>query len=95
MAQQGYDQLKPETSSQKSVGFVYSPTTDFSIRIDWWQINMEDQVQRVTEQKVIADPFLYNDLFGTRSNAQSGDLELEITRSPVNIGKSNNKGING
>jgi len=93
MSQEGYDQLKPETSSQKSVGFVYSPTTYFSISIDWWQINMEDQVQRVTEQQVIADPVLYNDLFGTRPNAQSGDLELEITRSPVNIGKSNNKGI--
>ncbi|NQZ83317.1 MAG: TonB-dependent receptor [Colwellia sp.] len=93
MAREGYDQLKPETSEQRSLGFVYSPSNDFSVSIDWWQINLEEQVRRVTEQQIMADPALYNDLFGTRPNSQSGELELQITRSPVNIGKANNQGI--
>ena len=93
MAREGYSKLKPEKSEQKSVGFVYSPTKDFSFSIDWWSIDLEDQVKTVTEKQIIEDPVRYNDLFGTRPNTQSGELELQITRSPVNIGVSENSGI--
>ena len=40
-AARGYNELQPETSEQTSVGFVYSPSTEFSVSIDWWQINMK------------------------------------------------------
>lgn len=93
MAREGYSKLQPEKSEQKSIGFVYSPTTDFSVSIDWWSIELTDQVKQVTEKQIIADPVRYDDLFGTRPNTQSGELELQITRSPVNIGKSENSGI--
>lgn len=93
MARQGYDKLKPEKSEQMSVGFAYSPSQNFTMSIDWWRIDLTDKVGRVTEKQIIDDPARYDDLFGTRPNTQSGELEIQITRSPFNIGKSENSGI--
>ncbi len=92
-ASMGYDGLKPETSEQMSVGFVYSPNADFSVSIDWWQINLKDQVRELTEKQVVGDPVTYDHMWGTRTNTQSGEEELQITYTPVNIGESNNSGI--
>ena len=92
-AQMGYSELKPETSEQTSVGFVYSTSNDFSVSIDWWMINLENQVRSLTEKQVIADPVTYDHMYGTRTNTQSGEEELQITYTPVNIGESNNQGI--
>ncbi len=93
MAREGYDKLAPETSKQASVGFVYAPSHDFSFSVDWWQINMENQVRRLTEQQIFGDPVKYRDLFGTKLDLGSGDQVIEVNRAAVNVGKSNNSGI--
>ncbi|CAM3318564.1 TonB-dependent receptor [Shewanella violacea] len=92
-AVQGYSELKPETSEQTSVGFVYSPSSDFSVSIDWWQINIENQVRELQETQVMANPQAYDHMFSSRTNTQSGEGEIEITYTPVNIGESRNQGI--
>lgn len=90
---EGYDKLKAETSEQASVGFVYSSNKNFSFHIDWWQVNLEDQVQQVTANQIFADPVTYADLFTTRTDPGTGDEVLAIIQAPINIGKSNNQGV--
>ncbi len=92
-AVEGYSELKPETSEQTSIGFVYSSSRDFSVSIDWWQINIENQVRELQETQVMANPQAYDHMFGTRTNTQSGEEEIQITYTPVNIGESRNQGI--
>lgn len=92
-AVRGYSELQPETSDQASIGFVYSPSNDFSVSIDWWQINMENQVRELEESQVMNDPDSFRHMFGTRLNTQSGEPEIEVTFTPVNIGESRNQGI--
>lgn len=90
---QGFEGLKPETSEQASVGFVYAPSREFSVNVDWWQVNLEDQVARPTESQIFGDPVTYRHLFTSVLNLGTGEQELAIIRSPQNIGESNNSGV--
>jgi len=90
---EGFAELKPETSEQKSLGFVYSPDNLFSVNVDWWQVNLENQVQRLTQDQIFGDPVLYSDLFTTKLNRGTGKNELAIIQAAVNIGQANNEGI--
>lgn len=91
--QEGYAKLKPETSEQKSIGFVYAPDESFSVNIDWWEVNLENQVKRLTQDQIFGDPVTYSDLFTTKFNRGTGKNELAIIQAAVNIGESNNSGI--
>ena len=90
---EGNPELKPETSKQYSFGFVYSPSTDFSLTMDYWNIKMENLVERLTESQIIENPSIYPDLFTTRTNLSTGEEELAIIQQAVNAGTSDNSGI--
>jgi iron complex outermembrane recepter protein len=90
---EGYSELQPEKSEQASVGFVYAPSREFSFNIDWWQVNLTDQVARVTQDQIFGDPVTYRDLFTSRIDPGTGDEVLAIIQAPVNIGESNNEGF--
>ncbi len=90
---EGYSELEPEKSEQASIGFVYAPSRDFSVNLDWWQVNMTDQVARVTQEQIFGDPVTYRDLFTSRIDPGTGDEVLAIIQAPVNIGESNNEGF--
>ncbi|MGL4615454.1 MAG: TonB-dependent receptor [Shewanella sp.] len=89
----GYTQLKPETSKQYTLGFVFAATQEFSFGLDYWNVEMEDVVNSLTEAQIFADPLKYRDLFTTKVNAATGEEELAIIQADVNIGKSLNSGI--
>ncbi|MGB1262058.1 MAG: TonB-dependent receptor [Cognaticolwellia sp.] len=90
---EGFAGLTPETSEQRSVGFVYSPSTAFSFNFDWWQVNLADQVQRLTQDQILNDAVTYRELYTTKLDKGTGDQVLAIIQAAVNIGESNNEGI--
>ena len=90
---EGNADLKPETSEQMSAGFVYAPTNDFSFGMDFWSVNLENQVTRLTEAQIFGDAVLYDNFFTTKPNLGTGKDDLAITQAAINIGKSNNSGI--
>lgn len=90
---QGNPALKPEKSKQASIGFVFEPTTSFSVGLDWWQVKIDDLVTNLTEQQIFANPTLYRELFTTKRNVATGDLELGILQASVNASQSVNEGI--
>jgi iron complex outermembrane receptor protein len=90
---EGYSQLEPEKATQMTVGFVYSPSTDFSVTMDYWSVDLEDQVRRITQDQIFGDPVTYADLYTTRVDPGTGDTVLAVIQAPVNIGKSKNEGL--
>lgn len=90
---EGNADLKPETSEQMSAGFVYAPTNDFSFGMDYWSVDLEDQVTRLTEAQIFGDAVKYDQFFTTKPNLGTGENDLAITQAAINIGKSENSGI--
>lgn len=90
---QGYENLKPELSTQTSAGFVYAPNLDFNVTLDFWRVDITDRVTSLTEQQIFSNPQRYYDLFVPNRNLSTGDIELAIVRSSVNIGESKNAGL--
>jgi iron complex outermembrane receptor protein len=61
--------------------------------IDYWNIELENLVQRLTEQQIFASPELYRDLFTTKRNLATGRDFLAIIQSAVNAGTREQSGV--
>ncbi|MFI3247382.1 MAG: TonB-dependent receptor [Ferrimonas sp.] len=90
---QGNPNLQSETSEQYTLGFVFAPSNEFSVGVDYWVVEMENLVSSLTEAQIFADPDRYYDLFTYKTNTATGIDELAILQSSVNLGQSNNAGI--
>lgn len=90
---EGNADLKPETSEQLSAGFVYAPSNEFSFSMDYWSVDLEDQVTRLTEAQIFGDAVKYARFFTTKPNLGTGENDLAIIQGAVNIGKSENSGV--
>jgi len=90
---EGNPNLQPEESEQLSAGFVYSPGNDFSVSIDYWEVDLENVVQRPTEQNIFGDPVTFSELYTTKFDEGRQEDFLAIIQGPVNVGQSNNSGI--
>lgn len=60
----GNPNLEPETSESVTLGFVWSPTTNFDMSIDWWKIELENTIssfgaQFILDQCIIEDQSNY------------------------------------
>jgi iron complex outermembrane receptor protein len=76
-----------------SAGFVYAPTNDFSFGIDYWSVDIENQVTRLTEAQIFGDAVKYDRFFTTKPDLGTGGNSLAITQAAVNIGESRNSGF--
>ncbi|MGH8084086.1 MAG: TonB-dependent receptor [Lysobacter sp.] len=55
--------LGPETATNKTLGFVFSPEflTGFDISVDWWSIEIEDAISRPTATYMLDQCFVEGD----------------------------------
>ncbi|MBD1582568.1 TonB-dependent receptor domain-containing protein [Pseudoalteromonas sp. S16_S37] len=90
---EGNAKLKPETSEQYTIGFVWAGDTGTSVSVDYWNIEMENEVRRLTQNQIFQNPELYGDLFVTKVDQGTGDTVLAIVQAADNVGKSNTSGI--
>ena len=90
---QGNPNLQPEESDQLSVGFVYSNDEGFSATLDYWEVDLENVVQRPTEQNFFNNPDTFREFFTTKFNEGRQQDLLAIIQAPVNVGEENNAGI--
>lgn len=89
----GNANLGPEKSKQWSFGTVFEPAGGFSIKLDVWNVQINNAVTSVSEALIAADPQKYIDLYTTKFKASTGDRDLAIILAPINIGKVENQGI--
>jgi iron complex outermembrane receptor protein len=53
--------LKPEKSDQVTLGIVFSPMTDLSIAVDYWDVKIKDAIAAKSEIQVLSNPTTYKD----------------------------------
>ncbi|KAF7775327.1 iron complex outermembrane recepter protein [Pseudoalteromonas citrea] len=93
MYREGNVGLSPEESEQYSVGFVWAGDSGTSFGIDYWNIEMTNEVRRLEPNQIWFDSATYADRFVTKIDRGTGDREIAIVRSAQNVGKSNTSGI--
>ena len=64
----GNPDLKPETSEQMTLGFALTPSRNFSISADYWQVKMKNTLQFESSDQALANPLQYADQFMTSPN---------------------------
>ena len=90
---QGNPNLTFETSEQYTFGFVFTPLDNLDMTVDYWNIKLDDIVDRATEAQIFGNPALYDDLFSTRINQATGRQELAIVQAAINVATAEQSGI--
>ncbi|QDP02984.1 TonB-dependent receptor [Thalassotalea sp. PS06] len=85
----GKPDLGPEESEQSSLGFVWAPTDEFSMNVDWWEIIIEGTIQVPGRDDLVENYDVFTDNFIRDS---SGEL-VSIDQRYVNAGERNTSGV--
>ncbi len=89
----GNNLLKPEKSTQSTIGLRFEPSNEFGMGLDYWQVKITDAVSGVSANQAFADPQKYATLFKTyRTPAETQDYYAFRSVS-TNIGQAINRGI--
>lgn len=80
--------LGPEKSKMASVGFVLTPSRNFSASVDWWMINVDDTIQLFTFRQLLEN----YDLFADRFVRENGAIS-EIDATWANAGGRRTQGV--
>jgi iron complex outermembrane receptor protein len=91
--QGGNPNLRPEKSKQWTLGTVWEPTGNFSIKLDYWSVDIKDAVTSVSEKQIAENPARYIALYTTKYKASTNRSVLAMIDSPLNIGSQQNQGI--
>jgi len=78
--------LKPEKSSQFTIGTALEPTKDISVTLDYWNIKKTDQIGSVNGQDILTDDALYARYASTRVFRDAGGFILYIAQPLENLG---------
>ena len=81
--------LQPETSRQKSVGFVYAPTGVFNVSLDWWEIERTNTI-RSPNLPTLIDNY---GLFSANWIRDSSNKVIAIDRRFINSGGTLMRGV--
>lgn len=97
----GNADLAAEESTTSSIGVVFTPMTNFSIALDYWDINIEEAVSTPTTTEILNNCYDFADMdanpfcsLSTRVGS-NGDLPFEITslrNQKVNVAELSAKG---
>ncbi len=93
MFQGGNPDLKPERSKQFTMGFVAEPNKNMSFTMDYWRVDLTDQITSVSEELITANPAKYASLYTSKFKSSTNTNYLAIKDMPINIGKAENQGI--
>jgi iron complex outermembrane receptor protein len=83
----GNPNLKPEQSTQATLGFRWEPNARWSLGADFWQLQIRDTFGTLTEEQVLSSPELRNKYVSVVGNTTYLSL---INR---NLGRSEKQGI--
>lgn len=89
----GENGLRPETSTQTTLGARFEPGYGISLGFDWWQVKMKDQISQLPEAIVFNNPQSYNYLFSTFYEPGQGGNILVALLPKYNIASALYRGI--
>ena len=88
--------LKPETSTQYTVGGRWEPMRGLSLGLDYWSVKIKNQVlsQGIAEQVAFANPQQYAALFvNPYTDPVGGFTTIAFSQLPFNGGQANYSGV--
>jgi iron complex outermembrane receptor protein len=87
--------LKPEKSTQWTLGVRVDPLPGLSLGLDYWSVSIKDQVesQGIAEQVAFANPSQYAGLFVNPYQDPAGFPTIALIQAPFNGGKANYSGL--
>ena len=85
----GKEDLEPEESTQKSVGFVAVPMENFNFSLDWWEVERTDTIRSAPRDVLIENYDLFQ---GNWIRDGQGNV-VAIDRRYINSGGSLTRGI--
>ena len=85
----GNAELGPETSKELSLGVVFKPAPRWMLSADWWSIRVDNTIQILTLQQLLANYSLFKDNFIRDS---SGTITT-IDNRYLNAGARRTKGV--
>lgn len=85
--------LKPEKSRQFTLGLRFEPSASVSVGLDFWQVDLKNQIIQISEQVAFADPQSYRNLFAISPDPVTGQPQLTFILQPINSAKANYRGI--
>ncbi len=89
----GSGALRPEKSTQWTMGFRVEPTSNISLGADLWNVQLKDQINTVTENTAFSNGAQYGSLFKIANDPISGMPTLTFLSVPINTGKAVYQGI--
>ena len=101
---EGNRKLDPETSTSWSAGFVWSPAVGLDLSVDWFDIDMRDQVQDMDVSTILRDEAACRLGGADAASPTCLDAISRVTRtsdgrlygvhvSPINIARETTRGI--
>jgi iron complex outermembrane receptor protein len=85
--------LKPEKSTQWTLGMRIEPIPEISVGFDWWGVRLRDQIGTITEDTAFSNGASYESLFGIVPDPITGTDTLTFLSVPINTGKAHYQGI--
>jgi len=84
----GNPNLQPESTTTKTLGFVYSPSwlEGFDISLDWWKIDLDNAITLPTAQFIVDECVKFNVQFYCDSYTRNAAGALDLTATPLNVG---------
>ena len=93
----GNPNLKEETSDDTLFGFIYTPTEDLTLIVDYWSFDVEDAIASLGAQRVVNDCYEASSLDNTSCELVDRDpatKEISIVRNaPYNLASYALKGV--
>ncbi len=85
--------LKPEKSTQWTLGFRVEPSAALSLGADLWTVRVHDQINTITEDTAFSNGATYGDLFKIANDPISGQPTLTFLEVPINTGNAFYQGV--
>jgi len=89
----GNPDLKPEKSTQFSIGTRFEPTPQFSAGVDYWNIHLKDRIGQLDETTVFKNPAAFRSLFTSFTDPTSGATTLAVNLENANLGEAKASGL--
>ncbi|MFY7866781.1 TonB-dependent receptor domain-containing protein, partial [Roseateles sp.] len=85
--------LKPEESTNITLGARFEPTKSLTFGVDYWSVKMKNQIVALPETFPFESPGAYDGLFRTVFDAGQGQNKLSTLLPNFNLGTSQYSGV--
>ncbi|WP_374350450.1 TonB-dependent receptor domain-containing protein [Chitinimonas sp.] len=89
----GANGLKPERSTQWSMGGRFEPSKSVSLGLDLWNVEIKDQIQPLNEATAFANAGAYKKFFTVINDPTGGFKSWAFSQQPINLSRAEYQGI--